>query len=289
MTYCTYDDVVAESNIDTAKIKAGDVTYLKRTLHTVSDTLAKFSSGAGYDLEPWYATVKVTPRPTNVNTTDKVLVLPRLLLELDTLTVDGTALTENTDVYAEPLAVFPIRALRIDPDNDTAWYPSTSSDPYNTIVLTGWWGYRRRYDSEGFLAVDTVQNVAPGLAIGGTSLTVADVDGADPWGLTPRISYGSLLRLEDELLEVTATDTTANTATVRRAVHGTTAAAHAHDVAVQVWNIEPEIRHVAARHVGLIYARRSAYQQVVTEFGSTSYPADLVTEARAAIQRLMYA
>lgn len=288
MTYCTYDDVVAESNINTTKITAADVTYLKRTLRTVSDTLAKLSSGAGYDLEPWYATVKVTPRPTNVNTTNKTLVLPRLLLELDTLTVDGTALTENTDVYAEPLAVYPIRALRIDPDSDTAWYPSTSSDPFNTIVLTGWWGFRRRYDSEGFLSVDTVQNAA-GLTAGGTSLTVADVDGADPWGLTPRISYGSLLRIEEELVEVTATDTTANTATIRRAVHDTAAVAHAKDTVVKAWFIEPEIRHVAARHVGLIYARRSAYQQVVTEFGSTSYPADLVTEARAAIQRLMYA
>ncbi len=128
-----------------------------------------------------------------------------------------------------------------------------------------------------------------GLLANGTSLTVADVDGADPWGLTPRISYGSLLRIENELIEVTATDTTTNAVTLRRAVHGTTAVAHALNTVVKVWYIEPEIRHVAARHVGLIYARRSAYQQVVTEFGSTSYPADLVTEARAAIQRLMYA
>jgi hypothetical protein len=154
------------------------------------------------------------------------------------------------------------------------------------VLITGFWGYRRRYDSQGWLAVDALS--AAILTAGATTFTVADADGADTYGVTPRFSIGSLVRIEDEMMEVTGIST--NTLTVIRGYRGSTAAAHANGTAVKVWNIEPEIRHVAARQVGLIYARRGAYEQTVTtEFATISYPADFVTEVRAVVQRLMYA
>ncbi len=287
MTYCTLDDVQAELSGDSTKLTAAHERWLKRQLFTVSDQLAKIAGGMGYDLEPWYKTVKITPQPTIVNSYDKTLRLPEPLLELDSATVDGTTLTLDTDLYYEPLYRYPVRVLRIDPDVSTYWWPSTSSDPYNTIVLTGFWGYRRRYDTEGFIQVDTVQNAA-GITASATSVTVADVDGTDQYGLTPRISYGSLLRIEDELILVTGTDTTANTATTVRGVNGSTAAAHANGTAISVWNIEPEMREEATRQVALMYARRGAYTAQITEFGTVQYPVDLLTSARAALQRIIY-
>lgn len=70
------------------------------------------------------------------------------------------------------------------------------------------------------------------LAADGAELTVNDVDGADLWGVTPLVSPGQLLQIESEYLEVTATDTTGNTAAIVRGVNGTTAAAHVQNIQV---------------------------------------------------------
>ncbi len=285
MTYCTLDDVKAELSGDSTKLTTAHSRWLQQRLRVVSDTFSKIAGGMGYDLEPWYKAVKVTPQPQIVNSWHKTLCLPEPLLELDSATVDGTTLTLDTDLYYEPLHVYPVRTLRIDPDVSTVWWPCTSSDPYNTIVLTGFWGYRRRYDADGWLQVDSL---AAAINATTTSLTVADADGNDYYGIAPRFSPGALIRIEDEMLEVTAVDTSANTLTVIRGVRGTSAAAHVISTAVKFWYIEPEIREEAARQVSLMYARRGAYQTVITEFGSASYPADLLTSARAALQRIIY-
>ncbi len=71
-------------------------------------------------------------------------------------------------------------------------------------------------------------NHATGINVTDTTLKLNDVDGADRWGIEPRISPGQLLRIELEQMEVISTDnaTGVQTATVVRGVNGTTAAAH---------------------------------------------------------------
>ena len=76
-------------------------------------------------------------------------------------------------------------------------------------------------------SIDAV-NHTTGINATDTTLKLNDVDGADKWGFTPRISPGQILRIELEQMEVTVTDNTtgAQTATVVRGVNGTVAAAH---------------------------------------------------------------
>ena len=73
------------------------------------------------------------------------------------------------------------------------------------------------------------------LAIGATTLTVTDVDGATGWGYTPRFAVGNIIRIETEFCEVGAVNTVADTATIVRGRNGTAAAAHVVTTQVDVW------------------------------------------------------
>lgn len=103
-----------------------------------------------------------------------------------------------------------------------------------SVKIVGVWGYADERDTAWQDTLDEVEN-SP-LAAADLTLTVNDVDGANQYGVTPRISWGSLLRAEDEYIEVTAApDTSANTAVIARAANGTVAASHAQDTQLDIW------------------------------------------------------
>jgi hypothetical protein len=284
MSYATLADVIAERKGTTTT--AAEENYILRHLRYVSDRIANLASERGFDFEPRYRTQRITARSTNLNSAEGILTLPHALLEIDTITSDGQALTEGTNVYAEPLGDYPIRQLRIGWDSGYSWLPC-GSNPYNTIVITGWWGVRSFYDELGFPQIDAL---AAQLIAGATSMTVADADGADYDGVTPRFSPGGLYRIEDELVECTATNTTTNVVSLLRGRRGTTDATHANGTAVKAWNIEPVIRRLCARQTAYVLARKGAFQTTeINDIGVINYPPDLVAEVYAALQGFVYA
>lgn len=214
-------------------------------------------------------------------------VLGGALLAIAAVAQNGSTLTLNTDVYGYPSAsVPPFRALRFG-SSERNWYDACGiAAGTNTVTIDGVWGYHLDY-ANAWIQVDTL---TVDISESATSLTVSDVDGVDAYGWTPRISAGHLLKIGDEFLEVTATNTTTNTATVRRGVHGTTAAAHSTSDAVSVWQVEAAVQHAVARQAGLLYARRGAYQTVeVQGMSEVRFPADLLQEVRAVLQAVNYA
>lgn len=284
MTYATLADVIAERNSNSAS--AAEKLYILRHLRYVSARIARIVETAGFDFEPRYRTVRITARSDIINSAEGILSLPHPLLEIDTITSDGQALTEGTNVYLEPLAEYPSRALRIGRDSGFSWWPYCSGSIYNTIVITGWWGVRTFYDELGFPQIDSL---AANLTDSASSMTVADADGVDYDGITPRFSAGGLYRIGDELVEATDTDTTANTVSILRGRRGTSAAAHSSGDAVKVWNIEPEIRRICARQTAYILARRGAFQTAeITDVGVINYPPDFVAEVYGALQGFAY-
>ena len=115
------------------------------------------------------------------------------------------------------------------------------------------------------------------------------MDGANPRGYSPRISAGNLLLIDDEYLEVTATNTTTNVVTVIRGANGSTAATHLIAAPVSVWQVEDNIKRVTARQAGLLYARRGAFETAnITEIGIIQYPVDLLAELRGVLQGYSY-
>lgn len=268
--------------------------YLLRTIRTITNRIRNLA-GIPFDFEPVYEARKFTVNALNTNTTYRLLTLTNpqqnYLLEVDSIVSDGVTLTWNTDVEQYPQNGYaPVTALRLPYNSQAAaWWPCNSNDTFNTVVITGWWGYKERYAADGWLSVDAITNVG-GINASVTSLTVADADGADYFGQTPRFSPGNLIRIEDEMLEVTATDTTTNTLTVLRGQRGTTAAAHAQTTAVKVWNIEFNVQYACTRAACYNYARKGAFETTqIQDLTTINYPPDFPAQVKAILQEFQYA
>jgi len=219
---------------------------------------------------------------TRINSYLNTLRLDRPLLSLTAAVAHETTVTDVTEGF--PQGETPYHLVRITSSGLRWWSYASGCDPvYATI--TGIWGHHSDYAS-AWMDVDAL---AAGINASVTTITVADVDGADQYGLTPRISVGSLLKIGDEFLEVSATDTTANTATVRRGANGSTAAVHSLGDTVYTFQVEEPIRRVVARQAGMMYARRGAYEASVLDgIGQTNYPQDLLNELARVVQGYQY-
>lgn len=288
MTYTRLDNVKNELKGDPAYKGAADDNRLMGYIRAVTLRI----KGFGWNFEPWYGTHKITPTRSNVNTSLATLAVHDDLLEVFSITVGGVAQTWGTTIIARPDdGQTPIRVLQIaDPISGSlhSWYPCCTSNSFlNSVVITGLWGMRTNYTQEGFFASG---QVSPILNATQTSFIVADVDGPDIYNRTPLFSAGNLIRIENELLAITAVDTATNTLTIQRGANGSTAAVHAAALPILIWQPEMDIEMVATRQSCLLYARRGAFQEISTYPDGTNvtYPSDLLAEVRAALQRFNY-
>lgn len=208
-----------------------------------------------------------------VNSYDRTLQLPVPLLELSSMTLDGTALTPTTDVTLWPPSTAPVKRLRLA-DTCETWYTVVCADGVPAeAAITGYWGMHPEY-AAAWQAVDTL---AVGINATVTSFTVTDADGVGAEGETPRFSPGNLIKVGTEFMRVLSVDTATNTLTVRRGENGTTAAAHLITAPVLVWYWTHDVRFEVARQAALLYARRGAFESVsVLNDGVYTYPPDLL-------------
>lgn len=173
------------------------------------------------------------------------------LLEWTALIIDDTAQT-LTDFELYPANTYP--KSRVDANRGASAYFDWSTTPQKIIAITGTWGYHERWDDAWVDTLDTVQN-ATQISAAGLSLTFTDIDGDDENG-DDRCIAQSLLKIGDEFLYVTATNTTSQVATVVRGVNGSTAAAHLNGVAIYRYapmdEVVDAVRHLAA----WMYAKR---------------------------------
>jgi hypothetical protein len=155
---------------------------------------------------------------------------------------------------------------------DNAWGPQFAS-------VTGVWGFNRNY-AQAWLAVDALATAIT--ATTATTFAVADMDGANAYGQTPRISAGNLVQIDSEWMDVVSTDTATNTVTVIRGVNGSTATTHLISAPVSVYQVDRSIRRATTRQVAAQYARQGAFNNVaMTGITNTDYPPDLMTEVTA--------
>jgi len=293
--YASLSEAIAETSSGVVSTTL-DSDRLLRNLRTVSRRIDRMFGSKRPVFAPYLETRKRTVRGDNVNTFDNTFTFPWSLLSLSSVTLGTTALTIGTQVeaYSED-GLTPYTQLRLL-DWGLSWYQNGGcSDPTNTplrVAITGYWGVHRDY-ANAFLSVDAL---AAGINAAVTSFTVADVDGDDPYGFSPRISAGQLVQIpnetggESELMEVTATNTASNVVSNLRSANGTTAATHANAAAVKVFQVEEPIRRVTARQAGLLYARRGAWTTVEVQGMGTEirYPTDLLQELRATLGDYAY-
>lgn len=210
---------------------------------------------------------------SRVDSYRNTFLLDKPLLAYSALTAGTTAIYAVSEGY--PQGITPYTLLRIT-SSGSPWYSylCDGCDP-SYATITGVWGYHSDY-ANAWLSVDTLQAE---LSSGGLSMTVGNVDGEDSYGLAPRFSSGNLVKIEDEYLLVTDTDSGLNKVELKRAMNGTSAALHANGTAIYRWETEEPIRRVVARQAAMLYARQGAFQITsIDEVGVTSYPRDLLTE-----------
>lgn len=162
MTYATVDDVKAEIQSSTTAFTTATDRRMLNDLRTITRRIQQV---AGMDFDPRYETKRFSAWSDQVNSQYGILTLKDYLLEVDSIVNDGTTLTYNTNVFAYPRNSSPITALRLLETSDYVWYPCGDSQ-FETILITGWWGYRQYYSSEGFI-------------LSGETLPVGGIDGDD--------------------------------------------------------------------------------------------------------------
>ena len=276
--YCSLADAKAVMKASTTV----DDELLLSIVGQVSQRIDLIMASQTPYFQPYTEAREYEVRLDNVDSGRNVFILPpgSPLLALTSVLLNGAAVTAS----AHPATRSPISMIRRT--DGGSWYENGTDDP-PTVVITGVWGYHRRY-AQAWSVVDAL--AAAVISTTATTITVADVDGSNPDGFTPRISAGNLIGIDNELLEVTATNTVTNVVSVRRGVNGTTAATHLNAAPVSVWQTDDNVRRVTARQAGLLYARRGAYeQQTITDVGVITYPADLLSELRGVLQGFQFA
>lgn len=220
---------------------------------------------------------------SRVDSYDNTFDLREHILAYTEVLRQTTDVTARVELYQWQNEV--AQMLRLTNCSDNWYYNCNRNQPYK-IYVTGTWGWHPDY-ANAFDSVDTVQNNP--LTAAATSITVADADGTDLWGFTPRFSPGNLIKIEDELIDVIAVNTSTDVLTVRRGRNGTTAAAHVQTTAISTYQVDERIQRIATRQATLLYARRGAYQvETLDGVGVITYPQDLLSELKGVLQEFQY-
>jgi hypothetical protein len=286
--YATLHDVRRELNAD----KNFDDARVLRLLRVASRRL---DSELDVRRRPLFLPVSATRKypmtSERVNSALGTFYVGEPFQELVSVTAGSTALTLGTGVEAYADNGGPPYMHLAIVDSCQSWYGYANENNNRTQVqIGGIWAVHRDYAN----AWPKVDDLALAINSSETTIKVADVDGEDVYGLTPRLSAGNVIRIttngSTEFMEVLSTSTENNTAKVRRGILGTTAIAHDLGDDVHVWQVEDQVRQAIARQVGLMYARRGAYTSVeVTNMGTEiRFPTDLLSELRAIIQEYAY-
>ena len=270
--YCTLSDARTETKATSTL----DDNVLLSYIRTVSNRIDRILYSQRSFFVPIIEERKFILSMDNVWTAQNVFRFNDNLLEYSALQVGSANYFGNTEVF--PLYPSPYNGIRLT--TFQTWYNISCSTSYRSpvyLTIAGIWGYHSDYNN-AWLDVDTITTVG-GINASVTTFTVTDVDGLNAYGLTPRLSAGALIRVGSEFMEVTATNITTNTVTVRRGVNGSTAAIHAEGATVAMFQVEDNIRRVVARQAAFLYARRGSYENAsVTDMAVVSFPSDLLGE-----------
>lgn len=215
-----------------------------------------------------------------VNSQDGTFYFGEPLLALTAVTVGTQTPVVGTDVQLYQGEVAPYRTLQLLDRCCNGWYryvECTGCAAIPFVTIAGTWGYNVDWSNAWLNTLQTVTN-GGGIDADDTSFTVTDVDAANANGITPAFSTGNLIQIDTEWLEVTATNTSTNTVTVKRGMNGSTAAAHAQGTAVYAFQVEEQIKRAVIRQAGFQYAKQSAYDSKNTGGASAEFTNDALAE-----------
>lgn len=230
---------VAAATLDDARI----VTYIKAAS-------AHIGEACNRHFVPYLATLGHEASP------DGWVPLVDELLICTTVTLDDTEVSADDYQLLEPYAR-PYTSIF----NDDGWLPTLYTDA-DALKVAGWWGYHP-YPDAMWTAKTTVDVSPGGMLVGATSVVVASVTD---------LGVFDYIKIESEVLLITAIDTDTRTLTVTRGERGTTAAAHAHGTSVSLFDVEMDVRHAATVYATYLYDTRDNFGGAVAVTPDGSYP-----------------
>lgn len=227
--------------------------YVRRAILQVSKYIATQTNEIAfvpyYGGQKYYIQNMTFPPRGIVDNRQMRVPLYRHILEVETatwITTELTAdtqyrLTNSTQANARP----PYDMMLIDMAASSIPYGGWSSPAFDAaLTIEGAWGYNTS-PSTMFEETDAL---ASGVNDSTASIPVADA------GLFEVYDY---IRIDDELMLVTAINTTTDILTVKRGVNGYTAAAHDAAADVARYIVEPDIALIATRLAALVYERKT--------------------------------
>jgi hypothetical protein len=227
-----------------ADSQTGDDDLLLTLLETASRLLDGYASRCFYPARQTQTYTVSDPA---------LLLLDRDLLALHALTNgDGSAISLD-DVHLQPSGAAVRSSLLLD---RTRAVFTHAGDPVDAVSVDATWGCHPGWADAWADSGDSVQDDP--LTAAATEVTVADADAVDPGICGARFSPGQLIGIEEEYLHVLAVDSGTNVLTVARGVNGTTAASHAQDSAIAVYQPPDDIRGACLRVAAWLYRQKDA-------------------------------
>lgn len=278
--YCTIADVTSE--LQAVTVSAIDNQKLMGGIRQISARIdRKFWSFADSFFAPTIATRDVPVFPDKIISWNRTLGINFPLMSVSSVTVNSLALVVGTGVRLyPPLNRTPYFMLQLINQN-YSWYAlayqcsGCGGAQQAFVTIAGTWGWNSD-PAHMWLDVDTLQ--AAIVSTTATTLTVANVDGTNPYNIAPRISAGNMLQIDTEWMLVVDTDIATNVVTVIRGWNGSTAATHLNGATVSVYQVDENLRRMA-RQVCVQYARRGAFNiGNVSDGASMDFPPDMVDE-----------
>lgn len=207
------------------------------------------------------------------------------LLEIISLTNgDGTAIS-NTTYLLKPANSYPKSRLRFKRSSDVTWEPDDDGNEEQVIQAAALWGYHDDYGHAWLDSLDAVKDVG-GISASATTITVTDADGAMADGRTPRFQVGQQLKADTEYLRVRAVSTTLNTITVTRGENGSTAATHALNTKLYIWQPMGNIVQACTRLTAWRYKQKDVDtfdRSYVLGAGVINVPTNLPADVKMAL------
>lgn len=183
---------------------------------------------------------------------NQALRVERDLLEVTSLTTrNGEVAISSSDYTLRRLflpAGPPYDVIQLLDDGTVGSFDWTGS-PEGANSVTGWWGYHEEWADAWEDSGDEIEDNP--LSDSATTITVNDATGRDLQGFSPRFGRLAIIKIDDEVMQVTNVES--NTLTVIRGANGTTAAAHLQNATIYLYrpmtNVRDATRLIAAQKI----------------------------------------
>jgi len=221
---------------------------------------------------------RVETRYHDVPSDGRELWLNDDLLEIiDTTNGDDSSIDDSSYLLV-PRTDTPHYAIKIIQSSSETFETDSAGNSEDVIEIEGIWGYHTNYTQRAWITGSTVSDDSD---VGATDTTIAVTSGT-------LFDAGQLIRIDDEIIRVTAVST--NDLTVVRGENGSTAAAHDDASVVYIWSPHRPVKTACRSIVMNEYKRRfgenTSASATVTGAGVVLTPDSIPASAARIIRNL---